>query len=290
MPPSFEHEAWIMLVQNRPELAGELVRDILGRPMPDYGEVSLSSEDTTEVVLANKRADAVVVFHALDPAKPPAMAVIVEVQRGEDTDKHYSWLVYIALVRARLKCPVMLLVLCPDVTITRWCSRSIPTGHPRLELTPLVCDTSMIPAITEPKEAAHSPELAVLSAIAHGAEPEGVDVLRALLKVIGDLDHDRACKYADVVLKLLPGETAKHLWEDLMATGTYEYQSDFARRYVAEGKAEGKAEDVIRVLTARGFTVSDALRDNVNSITDIAVLDTLIERAVTCETPDSLLP
>lgn len=79
-----------------------------------------------------------------------------------------------------------------------------------------------------------------------------------------------------------------------MATGTYEYQSDFARRYFAQGKAEGraegKAEDILKVLAARGFTVSDALKNNINSITDVDILDTLIERAVTCETPDSLLP
>jgi hypothetical protein len=160
----------------------------------------------------------------------------------------------------------------------------------------------MIPAITEPKEAAASPELTVLSALAHGADLDGADVLRALLSVIGDLDEDRACKYADVVFRLLPGGAAKHIWEGLMATGTYEYQSDFARRYFAQGKEEGRAEgraegrvegraqDILKVLAARGFTVSDALKNNINSITDVDILDTLIERAVTCETPDSLLP
>jgi len=36
--------------------------------------------------------------------------------------------------------------------------------------------------------------------------------------------------YADLVLAALPAATRHHLGA-LMSTGTYEYQSDFARRY-----------------------------------------------------------
>jgi hypothetical protein len=58
----------------------------------------------------------------------------------------------------------------------------------------------------------------------------------------------------------------------------------------AEGKAEGRAEDVIKILVARGFVVPDALKAEIVSIVDVSVLDTLIERAVVCDSPASLLP
>jgi hypothetical protein len=47
---------------------------------------------------------------------------------------------------------------------------------------------------------------------------------------------------------------------DAMTSQKYEFQSDFALRYIAEGKAEGRAEGkasaVIGVLEARGITLT----------------------------------
>jgi hypothetical protein len=74
-----------------------------------------------------------------------------------------------------------------------------------------------------------------------------------------------------------------------MASGNYEYQSDFARRYVAQGKAEGKAEGeadgrahaVLRVLAVRGADVPPAIRERIVSCRDVALLDAWLARAVT---------
>ena len=47
----------------------------------------------------------------------------------------------------------------------------------------------------------------------------------------------------------------------------YEYQSDFAKKYVAQGRAEGRAEEaaraVLMVLRARGVAVPDAHRERI---------------------------
>jgi hypothetical protein len=47
----------------------------------------------------------------------------------------------------------------------------------------------------------------------------------------------------------------------------YEYQSDFAKKYVAQGRAEGRAEEAARsilaVLQARGIAVPDAARERI---------------------------
>ena len=69
--------------------------------------------------------------------------------------------------------------------------------------------------------------------------------------------------------------------------GGYEYQSEFARTYVAKGREEGKLEgiheakaaDVIAFLEARGLEVSADVRERVLGSTDVAELDRWIRRA-----------
>ena len=51
--------------------------------------------------------------------------MIVEVQLQEDNDKLLAWPVYVAALRARLRCPAVLLVLTRDPAIRRWASRPI---------------------------------------------------------------------------------------------------------------------------------------------------------------------
>ena len=72
-----------------------------------------------------------------------------------------------------------------------------------------------------------------------------------------------------------------------MASGNYEYQSDFARRYFGQGKAEGiaegKAEAVLAVLAARQLAVPDDVRARITRCTDVALLDRWLARAVTVQ-------
>jgi hypothetical protein len=69
-----------------------------------------------------------------------------------------------------------------------------------------------------------------------------------------------------------------------MANGTYEYQSDFAKRYYAQGKeeghAEGRAQSILDVLRVRGVDVPAEVRERIVSCKDVATLDAWLERAV----------
>lgn len=61
---------------------------------------------------------------------------------------------------------------------------------------------------------------------------------------------------------------------------SYEWQSDFAKAHIAEGRAEGEADAVLSVLETRGITVPNDIRDKVASCTDIDQLKRWVRRAV----------
>jgi len=81
-----------------------------------------------------------------------------------------------------------------------------------------------------------------------------------------------------------------------MAGGTYEFQSDFAKKHQAKGRAEGeakgeakgRAEALFAVLQARGFRVSDEVRARVLACIDVAQLDAWVRKAVTVNSADEL--
>ncbi|MGK3992250.1 hypothetical protein WME86_03055 [Sorangium sp. So ce1024] len=99
--------------------------------------------------------------------------------------------------------------------------------------------------------------------------------------VLGD---ERARFYGDLVLNSL-NEAARQALEAMMKG--YEYQSDFAKKYVAfgrdegrrEGRVEARARDVLTVLRARGVAVSDAVRERILAENDPEQLERWLERA-----------
>ena len=59
----------------------------------------------------------------------------------------------------------------------------------------------------------------------------------------------------------------------------YEYQSDFAKKYVAQGRTEEAARALLTVLRARGIAVPDAAREQILAQKDPERLERLLERA-----------
>jgi hypothetical protein len=189
--PSSKHEAICEMVRSRPALAAEIVGRSLGVSLPRYGDARIRSENVTDDRLAELRADAVIEYWE----KKRNFALIVEVQGDEDKDKLYSWPFYLMGLRYRLRCPVKLLVVCPVPAVARWASRPIDLDHPGMTLTPLVLGPDQIPQVIEPDEAARTPELAVLSAMAHGGRPDGAKTLESLVDAYGALDPDHRALY-----------------------------------------------------------------------------------------------
>ena len=285
--PSLLHEGLLDLFRNRPVLAAELLRDTLHAPVPAFDAVRLADGNLADLLPVEFRADLVLVLEGDgqgDGERPIRGSVIVEVQLSPKPEKRIVWPVYVTAQRARLRCSVTLLVVTNDPAVARWAATPIETGHPGFVLTPLVLGPGTIPRVVDEAQAARAPELAVLSVLVHGQGPEAVDIAKAALAGTRGLDDERAALYIDLVLAFV-NEAARGILEALMANGTYQYQSDFAKRYVAQGRAEGEAkglrEAVTHVLAARKLALSELGRTRLASCTDVVVLTAWLERAAT---------
>ncbi len=296
MAPSYLHEGLIALFRERPQLAPELMRSALEVPLPDYAEARVESADLTQLDPAELRADLVILLRD----GKPVLAIVLEVQLATDPRKRFTWPAYVAGIRARYECDSCVLVVTPTEPVADWARKPIAIG-PGAQLVPLVLGPRAVPIVAAPSDA--EPELAVLSAIAHGLDPDdGPKVALAALDSLAGLDEERSRLYFDLVYSSLGGAARKAL-EEHMASG-YEYQSDFAKKYVAQGRAEGRAEGkaegeaegeargeanaLLRVLAARKLSVSDAQRERILGCTDLPSLNRWIERAVTAETTDAV--
>ncbi len=65
-----------------------------------------------------------------------------------------------------------------------------------------------------------------------------------------------------------------------MTTESHRYQSEFARRHFAAGKAKGMAEVVLAILEARGMEAPEGFRAELIACADHDRLALLIQQAV----------
>ncbi|MFE9245460.1 hypothetical protein [Nocardiopsis sp. NPDC006938] len=287
--PTREHEIPLRLVQNQPALAPVLVR-ALGFEIPRHTEVVNTHMALTNCDPKELNADGAVV---LRDGPRNVMAVVVERQNGRDKEKRLTWPAYLVNLHTRLECPTLLVVLCPTDALASWCAAPIRTGHPGFDLAPLTVGPSRMPVIAHDEQARELLELSVLSAHAHGnTDPR---TLRAVVEALDSTPERHRAFYYDYVLSGL-NEAAREELEGLMAVETYEWQSDFARKYVGIGREEGleegraaeAARSVVSVLEARGFTVSDEVRERVGRCTDLGTLEKWVPAAVTVDRPEDL--
>jgi flagellar biosynthesis/type III secretory pathway protein FliH len=139
-----------------------------------------------------------------------------------------------------------LLVVAADEATAKWAGRPIDLGASNC-FTPFVIGPSGVPWVTSEQQARDDPELAVLSAMAHGKDPDtarSVQVaIAAQLASLG-LDEERSKFYCDLIQHAL-SEAARRALQT-MDLSKYEYQSEFAKRYVAQGREEGREEGLAR--------------------------------------------
>ncbi len=290
-----------MLFRNRPELAPVLLRDSLGVALPPYAEARIDSGDLTTAQPTEYRADLVVL---LVDNKPVRGIVEVQLELRKDDRKLYTWPVYVANLRARLECPVCVLVFTPSESVAERARVPIELG-PGSSVKPFVIGPEAVPVVIDAEAAARQPELAVLSAMAHGKDaPElAISVATVAVEACQGLDDERAMLYFDLIGTSL-GDAARAAFEAIMAQGNYEFQSEFFKKRLMEsqargeargkaegearGKAEGEARGVLRVLAARGIAVSTEQEARILACRELATLDRWIEKAIAVASAEEL--
>jgi hypothetical protein len=245
--PSTLHEALVLLFRESPRLAPMLLARTLGIDLglglgsPSDGDIAgvadiqVTSAEFADLDPAEYRADVVLrVPDEKDRDRATREVFIVEVQLEPDEAKHFTWPQYVIGARTRFRCRATLVVVAVDERVARWCAQPIELDRAGNVFRPLVIGPETIPVITDETEARTWPELAVLSVIAHGREPGSEAIGAAALAACDRLDNPRSRLYADLIYTNL-NEIARAALEAVMDLHNYEYQSDFARKYFAQG-------------------------------------------------------
>lgn len=290
--PSVSHELPVDLIRNDPAFAVELFREVSGMPLPEFTHVRDGAAEATHTAPSELISDSVVVcerppyeHEGTDPVE--VMAVITESQRGWDSRKHYSWPAYVANVRHRHRCPVVLLVLTPTTALAHRFAKTIDLGCG--EVRPVVFSMESLRPVTDTAEADRHPLLTVLAMAA--SPTSGPEAPAALVTALTSIDSSVSSLYADYVLAALRSATGSSL-EELMTIGDYQFRTELIGRPFREGEAKGRAkamaESVVAVLEARGLSVPDRVRERVAEEPDPEILSGRLRRAATVEKSGAL--
>ncbi len=236
MAAGFNHDFFVDLFRQRPVLAPELLRRCAGRVVP--GETAeLASIDLSQVAPVEYRADVVILLR--DASKDPTHAIVVEVQLARDDDKKFTWPVYLTVARASLRRPVSLLVIAPEPAVARWAAAPIYLGS-GFSFAPTVLGMDDMPTDVDEETAHQLPELVLLAALAHPNQM----LVETALREIRALPEEQRKLYLDELALSLPLELRRLI----MDMRNYQYRSDFARQYVAQGREEGRNEGWVEAL------------------------------------------
>jgi hypothetical protein len=224
-----------------------------------------------------------------DAADQPVLAAVLEVQRGWDPAKRWTWKLYVAQLESELMVNTALVVFCPDPAIARRYRGMFEFEGLSLPLRPFIFTPSDVPLLVDVELAKASPALAVFSAICHGRDARVDEVFPALAAVLRTLGPTKAVLYHDIVLAGLP-RASRARWEAFMTT-TFDspYLSERFRELHAQGQAVGEVHAVLTVLDARGVEVPEAVREQILACTDLTVLDTWLRRAVTADSAEDVV-
>jgi hypothetical protein len=230
--PTSIHEIPLALLDERPSMLLDLLRAV-GGPHVVADEVEPVSETFAQIEPATYSADRVYV--ARQDGEPVA-TLVVEMQRAKLAEKKWSWPLYLASAHMRTRRATWLVVLSLDAAVAAWASEPIHTLQGGV-LRPIVIGPDDIPHGARES----SPELLVLSTMAHGTGVRGGEIAALALRAVHEathLDEDRARLYNDVVLFSID-DVARAALEASMDTKGWEWKSDFARHWVGVGVEQG---------------------------------------------------
>lgn len=232
----------------------------------------------------------------------PRLILVVEVQRGTDGDKPFTWPLCLAMLHARHRVPVLLLVWVFDAKTARWARGPHVLGR-GFALSPVVVGPANLPAVASAAEATEHLELAVLVALtrlgeaaARGADlPDAAaqaEVLRVaeaatqledenMKRKVASLLHGAAKEPFRAMLQQFLEDHHMRALEIIREEGREEGRT--------EGRAEGRAATLLRLLRLRGFVVDELESTRILDTTDTELLDRWLDRVLTAKSLDEVL-
>ena len=301
--PSMVHEGVIALVRDNPAFAASVLRDLLHLDVPRFHAARLTEAAFPELVPVEYHADAVVLFDGADgDQSKPVLGTVFEVQLDRKDRKRYTWPLYAVAARARHECPFILTVVTPDATVAQWADQPIELGNG--SFAPCVIGPQGIPQVTDHDQALREPQLAVLSAVAHGRGDvaTAMAIGRAAIDAARALAEEQRLLYSGLIEKALSEAARKALEMDPQikqffseahqrsyARGEAEGEAKGLAKGKAEGLAKGKAESLRMILQQRGLAMTDEQQRQILSCTDVTILDRWLTRVLSVASVDELL-
>jgi hypothetical protein len=124
--PCYPAEDWLTKIPPEADILSKIaLHHIVSRfgPLPDHDEIRLGTYKLTHI--GSYRPELALV---LLKERRSVFGIIVEEQRWMDEMKRYSWPAFAATLRARLRCPVCVLVFTRDEELTQWAKEPIELG------------------------------------------------------------------------------------------------------------------------------------------------------------------
>jgi len=315
--PTLEHNAIVEMFRENPELAPHLLALLFHIDVPPHASVAVVESSLDQLIPVEFRAD--LVLELRDTNGGVVLAVVLEVQRDKDLDKEYSWPVYVTVVRAKKRCPTVVLVIAPDAEVATWAAQPIDLGLGFGTLRPVVLGPASVPEVTDPAVAERETELAVLSAVAHGNGPNGLAVVQAALVALARLDREHAAVYFQIIWNALrepmrralealvmerqaEGETkfppfVQRIFEQGVhegelkgrLEGRLEGKLEGRLEGRLEGKLEGKRDTLLRLLARAGIALTEDDVARVKACDDPALLDRWVDNVLGAKTARDVL-
>ncbi|MBB5917267.1 hypothetical protein BJY24_006179 [Nocardia transvalensis] len=288
---SSRHEAMHRIFRHDPGVFARAFR-ALDLPFPDPVAVDLMPTDRTEIQPVERRVDSMLRVETVDGP----FLLLVEAQGQDDPDKPAAWAYYVAHAHSKYRLPVVLLIVCHDRVTALWAVRPAAIGlplWPSLTVQPMVLGPHNVPVVTDAAAAAGDLPLATLSAVTHAKDPRIGEILTALATALRDVDDDEDRAILAELTELGLGSTrAATIWRQLMTVDMAFFRSETSQRLRAQGREEGRTEgianSILRILDHRGIPLSPEARDRIATCSDTALLETWLDRAVAAPTADAV--
>jgi hypothetical protein len=298
-----QHEALHRIFREDAELFARAMQRVFDVEVPVPDGVTILNADLTETQPLERRADSVILVQFMIENPNGRYILVVESQTDPDRKKKWSWPYYIAYLRDKYECPVVLLVVCSKAATAEWARARITSGLPGLIcmwVEPVVLGPGNVPAITDLAEAQDDIWFAVLSALTHSRSQRVREILEVLAEALTTIDNQSAEFFAEFTEQGLAGTSSRDIWRNMMRGLRYPYPSQMRIEAREEGLAEGReeglaegreeglavgavrtrVEDILRILARRGLEVPAETRQVIEACTDMGKLEIWFDRSL----------